>query len=125
MVKTPEDPRMMNATIQIRTDAELKKDTDSILNQLGLTLSEGINIFLRQVKLNGGLPFEVKLGKSSVSDNTNELTETHNQTVEERLAQVRSLCGAFKDCSFSTERLSEMNEEDKKLEEEKHGRVWK
>jgi addiction module RelB/DinJ family antitoxin len=124
-MKTLEEPRMMDATIQIRTDAELKKDTDSIFRQLGLTLSDGINIFLRQVRLNGGLPFDVKLGKSSTIGNEGELTETHNQTVEERLGFVRSLCGAFKDCSFSTERLSEMNEEEKKLEEEKLERVWK
>jgi DNA-damage-inducible protein J len=115
----------MNTTIQIRTDAELKKDTDSILNQLGLTLSDGINIFLRQVRLNGGLPFDVKLDRSSTVGNKSELTETQNQTVEERLAHVRNLCGIFKDCSFSTERLSVINEENKKLEEEKLERIWK
>jgi addiction module RelB/DinJ family antitoxin len=52
---------MANTTIQIRTDAEVKSAVDSIFKRLGITLSDGINIFLRQVQIHQGLPFEVKL----------------------------------------------------------------
>jgi DNA-damage-inducible protein J len=54
---------MNNATIQIRTDPEVKERADSIFNQLGITLSDGINIFLRQVNLHNGFPFEVRLNR--------------------------------------------------------------
>jgi DNA-damage-inducible protein J len=47
--------------IKIRIDSELKNDAEVLLNQLGLSTSGAINIFLRQVTLCGGLPFEVKL----------------------------------------------------------------
>jgi addiction module RelB/DinJ family antitoxin len=52
---------MANTTIQIRTDADIKSAADSIFNRLGITMSDGINIFLRQVQLHQGFPFDVKL----------------------------------------------------------------
>jgi DNA-damage-inducible protein J len=55
---------MANTTIQIRTETQVKEQADSIFRQLGITMSDGINIFLRQVNLHGGLPFEVKLGNT-------------------------------------------------------------
>ena len=51
---------MSTTTIQIRTDTEVKETVDSIFKQLGITMSDGINIFLRQVQMKQGFPFEVK-----------------------------------------------------------------
>ncbi len=48
-------------TIHMRIEPEIKKRADTILNCLGLTTAEAINIFLNQVILNGGLPFDVKI----------------------------------------------------------------
>ena len=56
---------MSTTTIQIRTDPEVKETVDSIFKQLGITMSDGINIFLRQVQLNKGFPFEVTMRDSS------------------------------------------------------------
>jgi len=56
---------MTNTTIQIRTDSKIKAAADSIFNNLGITMSDGINIFLRQVNLHGGFPFDVKLPDSA------------------------------------------------------------
>ena len=50
---------MSNTTIQIRTDMEVKETVGSIFKQMGMTMSDGINIFLRQVQMNRGFPFEV------------------------------------------------------------------
>ena len=49
------------AHISVRTDAELKSDVDNILKKLGLSQTEAINIFYAQIKLNNGLPFEIKI----------------------------------------------------------------
>ena len=46
--------------LSIRLDADTKKLASELLNELGLDLSSAINIFLKQVVLQGGLPFEVK-----------------------------------------------------------------
>ena len=52
----------------VRIDEKIKKEVTPILEDLGMSISEAINIFLHQVKLNKGLPFEVKL-KSAIEIN--------------------------------------------------------
>jgi addiction module RelB/DinJ family antitoxin len=46
-----------------RIDAKLKAQAEEILARLGLSPSEAVNIFMSQVVLNEGLPFEVKIPK--------------------------------------------------------------
>lgn len=50
-----------SAMIRARTEKSLKKDTDRIFKALGISLSEAINLFLRQVKLQKGIPFDIKM----------------------------------------------------------------
>lgn len=45
---------------QIRIDENTKKQAVELLEGLGLNLSEAVNMFLKQVILNNGIPFEVK-----------------------------------------------------------------
>jgi DNA-damage-inducible protein J len=49
------------AQINTRTEAELKEEVEGILKSLGLSTSEAINIFFRQIKLRRGLPFPVEI----------------------------------------------------------------
>ena len=49
------------ATIHARTEPELKKKAGAILKKLGMNYTEAINLFLRQVTLRKGLPFDVKI----------------------------------------------------------------
>lgn len=44
----------------VRINDNIKKEVTPILDDLGLSLSEAINIFLHQIKLNNGIPFSVK-----------------------------------------------------------------
>lgn len=44
----------------VRINDDIKKDVTPILDDLGLSLSEAINLFLHQVKLNNGIPFSLK-----------------------------------------------------------------
>jgi DNA-damage-inducible protein J len=39
----------------------LKHDVGLLLAELGLTFSEAIELFLRQVKLNNGIPFDIRV----------------------------------------------------------------
>ncbi|AEF83988.1 plasmid stabilization system antitoxin protein [Treponema primitia ZAS-2] len=48
-------------TIHMRIEPELKAGADAVLSRLGLSTAEAITVFLNQVLLTGGLPFEVKL----------------------------------------------------------------
>lgn len=45
---------------QIRIEENTKKQAVELLEGLGLNLSEAVNMFLKQVILQNGLPFEVK-----------------------------------------------------------------
>jgi DNA-damage-inducible protein J len=49
------------ATVRARMEPGLKKETERILDQLGLNTTEAIRIFFKQVKLQRGLPFELKI----------------------------------------------------------------
>jgi DNA-damage-inducible protein J len=49
------------ATIHARTEPELKTKAEAILKKLGMNYTEAINLFLRQVTLRKGLPFDVKI----------------------------------------------------------------
>lgn len=48
-------------TLHIRVNEKVKSNAEETLSKLGISISEAINIFLCQVELTGGLPFEVKL----------------------------------------------------------------
>ena len=47
--------------IRARIDPALKANTESIFHELGLTTSQAITLFLKQVELRHGLPFSVKI----------------------------------------------------------------
>lgn len=48
------------ATINVRTDPNIKANAENLFSSLGMTVAEAINIFLHQSLLTGGLPFEVR-----------------------------------------------------------------
>ena len=48
-------------TVHARMDTALKENVDAILEQLGLTSSDAIKLFYKQIELHGGLPFELKV----------------------------------------------------------------
>ncbi len=48
-------------TVRARIEPELKRDAETVLSELGLSTSEAITLFLRQVILRRGLPFPVQI----------------------------------------------------------------
>ncbi|MDX9813699.1 MAG: type II toxin-antitoxin system RelB/DinJ family antitoxin [Sulfurimonas sp.] len=52
---------MMDATVRARVDGDLKQEAEAIFKKLGLSTSQAIVMFLNMVKLNNGIPFEVKI----------------------------------------------------------------
>ena len=49
------------ATIQARINPELKKKAQKILNTLNLSMSEAISLYLTQVTLHRGIPFDIRI----------------------------------------------------------------
>jgi len=44
-----------------RVEPEIKEQAEQILNQLGIPMSNAIGLFLRQIIMQRGIPFEMKL----------------------------------------------------------------
>ena len=53
------------AYIQARIDAKTKKQAKGILDKLGISMSEAIVVYMRQIVLQQGIPFELKLPNRS------------------------------------------------------------
>lgn len=49
------------ATIRTRIEPALKSEVEDILADLGLTVSQTVNLLYRQIKLQRGLPFDLRI----------------------------------------------------------------
>jgi len=49
------------AMIRARIEPHLKAEVEDIFQELGLSITDAITLFYKQVKLNRGLPFEVRI----------------------------------------------------------------
>ena len=52
---------MAAATINIRTDSEIKAQAQTVFSKLGLDLSTAVNLFLRQVICNQSISFDISV----------------------------------------------------------------
>ena len=49
------------ATISVRIDDDLKKETEEVCNELGLNMSTAVTIFLKKLCREQRIPFEVSM----------------------------------------------------------------
>lgn len=49
------------ANVFTRVEPEIKEQAESVLNQLGISMSNAVGMFLRQIVIQRGIPFEMKL----------------------------------------------------------------
>jgi DNA-damage-inducible protein J len=47
--------------IRARVEPELKRETEAVLSELGISMSDAVTVFCRQVVLQQGLPFAVRI----------------------------------------------------------------
>lgn len=52
---------MKAAVVRARIDKNLKSEVEQVLDKLGLTISEAINLFMAQIKLKKAIPFDIKI----------------------------------------------------------------
>ncbi len=79
-----------SARIEARIDETLKQAAEAVFAQLGISPSEAIRLFYRQVELHNGLPFEVRIPNKDTLDAMREV-EQH----PERLIRHKSVDEMF------------------------------
>ena len=69
------------SNIFARVEPDIKDKAEDILNQLGIPMSNAISMYLRQIVLQKGIPFEVKLpaGVPDISAMTEEQLDAELQ----------------------------------------------
>ncbi len=79
-------------TITVRLDPDLKDDVEGILGELGLTTSQAIVLFYKQVQLHQGLPFDVRLPnettRQALADARERRDLTSHGSVDELFADL-------------------------------------
>ena len=65
--------------VQARIPSDLKRDTEQIFNSMGIDFATGIRMFLAQVRLRNGLPFEVQADPFWSERNQRRLRESIEQ----------------------------------------------
>ena len=79
-----------SANLYARIEPDLKEQAESILSALGIPASNAITLFYKQIILQKGLPFEVKL-PSAQPINISTLTEDQlNAELEKGYADITS-----------------------------------
>ena len=51
---------MATTNINVRVDSVLKQEAEALFNDLGLSMSSAINMFLRSAVMHDGIPFEIR-----------------------------------------------------------------
>ena len=54
---------MATSNLNIRMDRDIKEQADQLFNELGLTMTAAVNLFLRASIREQGIPFSLKLDK--------------------------------------------------------------
>lgn len=76
------------ANLYARIEPDVKEQAEKILETLGISASSAINMFYKQIVLNRGLPFEVKI-PTQKPVNTSEITEAEfNLELEKGYADI-------------------------------------
>lgn len=63
---------MKSEVIHARVQSDIKQQSDDILKSIGITLSQAVDLFLRQVVLKKGIPFKLDSEAKELND-TEEL----------------------------------------------------
>lgn len=79
-----------SANLYARIEPNIKEQAESILSELGIPASNAINMFYKQIILQRGLPFEVKLPSVCPAD-ISKLSEAEmNAELEKGYADMKA-----------------------------------
>ena len=77
-----------SANLYVRIEPDVKEQAESILSTLGIPASNAINMFCKQIILQRGLPFEVKIPSAKPVDMSVLSEEEMNAELENGYADM-------------------------------------
>ena len=91
------------SSVFARVEPEIKEQAEQVLEQLGIPMSNAIGLFLNQVVLQRGIPFEIKLpfskqlsaGSMSKSELTDELNRGIRDLENGRFSSAEDVADKF------------------------------
>ncbi len=90
---------MATTNLNVRVDEDVKRDVEEILDEIGLNMSTAINVFLKRVVREKGIPFEMRI----------ERPNAETIAAIEDVKNGRNLIGPFDSVE---EMMEALNEED-------------
>lgn len=79
-----------SANLYARIEPEVKEQAESILSALGIPASNAINMFYKQIILQRGLPFDVKIPSSRPVDMSSLSEAELNAELEKGYADIKA-----------------------------------
>ena len=78
-------------TIQIRVDKETKESAKKVLDELGLDMSAAIKLYLRQISITKGIPFQIRTENGFTPEQEREILESSEEAIREIKAGKRKV----------------------------------
>ena len=88
--KGRDDMAVKSANLYARIEPDVKEQAEEILATLGIPASNAINMFYKQIILNRGLPFEVKIPTARPVDISRMNAETLDMELEKGYADMQA-----------------------------------
>jgi DNA-damage-inducible protein J len=71
---------VQSGMIRARISPDLKAEAESILNQIGLSSSDAIRMFYKQITMHKGLPFDARIPNATTREVLRDAEEGRNLT---------------------------------------------
>ena len=80
-------------TIRARVEPALKHEAEVVFSELGLSTTEAIRLFYKQVTLQRGLPFAVKIPNAETREALRQARDREGLTAHDSLDDLRAAHG--------------------------------
>ena len=78
-----------SSSVYTRVDPELKEQVEQVLSKLGIPMANAINLFLHQIVLRKGIPFDVTLPQRMPLDYSALSREQFDAEIEKGFTSMR------------------------------------
>ena len=78
------------SNVFVRVEPEVKEQAEMVLNQLGISMSNAVGMFLRQVVIQRGIPFEMKLPANKPLDMSQMTKEQFDAEIQKGITDIEN-----------------------------------